>query len=140
MTNKIISSVMLTTCIAFFALANANPDNLLFLFVSANPIISLARIVLALGMVLLSFKNILHNPQVRQSVMYLGFSLIAFGALSMVITPLGSAEYNYAKLMDWMIFAEAGTLFAFSALTAPVQIKKQVSAKAKTAKLRSRAA
>jgi|SRR5665213_908696 len=139
MTNKIISSVFLTICIVFFALANANPDNLLFLFVSANPVIVISRIILASGMVLLSFKNVLSNPQIRQAAMYFGFCLIAFGALSMVITPLGSAEYNYAKLLDWMMFAEAGVIFTTCALTMPEQVKKSTS-RAKTANLRSRAA
>jgi hypothetical protein len=135
MTNKIISSVILTTCIFFFALANANPDNILFLFLSSNPLIGFSRIVLAAGMVVLSFKNVLYNPQVRQAAKYLGLGLIAFGGLSMIITPLGSAVYNYAKLLDWMIIAEAGVIFTSCAITIPQKLAKKTTSRTKSAKL-----
>lgn len=141
MTNKIISSMILTTVIVFWILGNANPDNLLFLFVSANPLVALSRIVLAIGMVVLSYKNLLFHSRLRLAAKYTGLSLIAFGTLLMAITPLGSAVYDYAKLLDWMIIAEAGIVFTSCALTLPQPTgKKLARAKSQKAKLRSRTA
>jgi hypothetical protein len=125
MTNKIISSVILTTSIVFSILAAANPNNLLFLFASSNDVISISRLILAVGMVLLSFKGLVNNKEMKLAVKYLGLVLILFGGLSMLITPLGSAIYNYVKLLDVMIIAEAGVIFTSCAITLP-----QVPAKA----------
>src|SRR5665647_200745 len=103
MVNKIISSVILVTSLAFLALSNSQPDNLLFLFVSPNKMVAVSRVLLAVGMVLLSFKGLLNSIQSRSAVKFLGLGLIAFGALAMVQTSLGSAMYNYVKLLDVMI-------------------------------------
>jgi hypothetical protein len=119
MVNKVISSVILTTSVVFLALANSQPDNLLFLFLSPNELIGISRVVLGVGMVLLSFKGLLSNARIRQAVKYGGLSLMAFGVLCMLITPLSSALYDYLKLLDIMIVAEAGVIFTSCALSIP---------------------
>ena len=119
MVNKVISGVMLTTSIVFLALANSQPDNILFLFLSSNKLIAVSRIVLAAGMVALSFKGLIEKEKTRQSVKYAGLGLILFGILSMLMTGLSSAMYDYVKLIDVMIIAEAGVIFTSCALTLP---------------------
>jgi hypothetical protein len=122
MVNKVISTIILATSVVFLALANSQPDNLLFLFVSSNKLIAASRVLLAAGMVLLSFKGLVSSPRFRQGVKYFGLSLIAFGALSMVITNLGSALYDYMKLLDVMMIAEAGVIFTSCAITLPAEL------------------
>lgn len=121
MTNKIISSVIFTTSVVFWALANANPDNLLFLFVSASPVANIARVVLGAGMMLLSFRRVLSSKQARSFVQYLGFGLVAFGAYSMLT--VGGAMYDYIKLLDVFIIAEAGIIFTTCALTTTIELR-----------------
>jgi hypothetical protein len=119
MTNKVISSTVLATTIAFLALATTQPDSILFLFLSPDQTVGLLRILLAIGMVFLSFRGFINSSRVRSAAKYSGLVLIAFGISSLMFTGLSSAIYDYAKLLDIMIIAEAGIIFTSSALTLP---------------------
>ena len=140
MVNKVISSVIFTSSLVFLALANSQPDNLLFLFLSNNKLIAVSRVILAAGMMLLSFKSLLHNKKLRQSVKFSGLSLIGFGVLSMLITSLGSALYDYIKLIDIMIIAEAGVIYTSCAITHQLVATKKAQPAKANMKLRQKAA
>lgn len=131
MTNKIISSVILTASIVFFALSSSQPDNLLFLFLSPDQSVGLSRILLAIGMVAVSFKSFLSSERLRSAAKYGGLALMAFGMSTILFTSLSSALYSYIKLLDVMIIAEAGIIYTSCALTLP---KQYVSTKMKPAK------
>lgn len=131
MTNKIISSTILSSSIVFLALASSQPDNLLFLFLSPDQSVGLSRVLLAIGMMTVSFKGFIDSERLRYAAKYFGLALIAFGMSSLLITSLGSALYSYVKLLDVMIIAEAGIIFTSCALALP---KRRVMATVKTAK------
>jgi|GEM_PF-5261310 len=140
MVNKVISSVIFTSSLVFLALANGQPDNLLFLFLSNNKLIAVSRVVLASGMMLLSFKSLLHNKKLRQGIKFTGLFLIGFGALSMLITSLSSALYNYIKLIDILIIAEAGVIYTSCAITQQLATAAKAKPAKANMKLRQKAA
>ncbi len=121
MTNKIISLFLLTVSIVFLVLSKSNPDNLLFLFVSNEPVANIARLTLASGITLISFRRIISSKSFRNFVKYLGFSLIIFGLYSMVA--IGGLMYDYVKLIDVFILAEAGIVFTTVALTTTIELQ-----------------
>ena len=68
MTNKIISLFLLAVSIVLLLLSKSNPDSLLFLFVSNEPVANIARLTLASGMTLFSFGRIITSKSFRNCV------------------------------------------------------------------------
>jgi hypothetical protein len=95
------------------------------------------RILLAAAMMLLAFRNVLFNQQVRSAVLYTGICLISFGVMAMLLTELSSALYDYVKLIDLFIITEAGIVFTTAAITSPLTSAMPRRA---TAKLRQKTA
>ncbi len=79
MTNKIISSIILVASLVFLVLSKSDSNNILFLFVSPEPAANIARLGLAFGMTLLSFRRVITSRSFRDIVKYIGFGLIGFG-------------------------------------------------------------
>jgi hypothetical protein len=87
-------------------------------------------------MVFLSFRGYIGDRRLREGSLCGGLVLTAFGLTIMLITPVTSAVYDQVKLLDAMILAQAGIVFASCALSLPdklpkVRIKK-APARAKT--------
>lgn len=119
--NKIISLFFLAVSIVLLALSNSNPNNLLFLFVSNEPVANIARLMLTSGMTLFSFRRVITSKNFRNYVKYTGFGLMIFGFYSMI--SLGGLMYDYVKLLDVFILAEAGVIFTTIALTTTVELQ-----------------
>lgn len=136
MVNKTISAVVLSASVVIAALASNQPDNILFLFISPDRFIAAARVILAIGMVFLSFRGYLSNSKLREYALVGGLLLAAFGIAALVITPFTNAVYDQIKTLDAMILAEAGTVFASCALSLPAKLPKvrvqKTRARAKT--------
>ena len=119
--NKIISLFFLAVSIVLLALSKSNPDNLLFLFVSNEPVANIARLMLTSGMTLFSFRRVITSRNFRDYVKYTGFGLMIFGFYSMI--SLGGLMYDYVKLLDVFILGEAGVIFTTIALTTTIELK-----------------
>jgi hypothetical protein len=136
MVNKTISVVILSASVVIAIIASTQPNNILFLFISSDRLMAAARVMLGLGMVFLSFRGYVSSRKLREYIMGGGLVLSAFGLAAMLITPFGSALYNHIKLLDTMILAEAGIVFANCALSLPAKLPKirvqKARAKAKT--------
>lgn len=132
-TNKIISLIMLAATVAFLALSRSDPNNLLFLFVSPEPVANVARLTLAIGMTLLSFRRIISSRSFRNCVKYAGFSLIIFGFYSMI--GIGGLINDYIKLLDVFIMAEAGIVLTTIALTTTVELRSTAMKEASKVKV-----
>jgi intracellular septation protein A len=136
MVNKTISAVILSASVVIAAIAPSQPDNILFLFISPNKFIAACRVILALGMVFLSFRGYIGNRKLRESALCGGLVLTAFGIATLLITPLTNAVYDQVKLLDAMILAQAGIVFANCALSLPAKLPKvrvqKAPARAKT--------
>ena len=122
MTNRVIAITMLGAAMGFFALGQSNPNSMLFLFAASNPLTAYLRLFLALAMVIISFNRVLINKQVRTGVMYIGLALLTFTAYSTLM--LGTKTmYDYVKLLDLFIIAEAGVMLTYYSLTTTIELQ-----------------
>jgi hypothetical protein len=132
MVNKTISAVVLSASVVIAALASSQPNNILFLFISPDKFIAATRVVIALGMVFLAFRGYLSSRKLREYALAGGLILTAFGIAALVITPLTNAVYDQVKVLDAMILAEAGIVFAGCASDLPTKLPKVRVQKART--------
>lgn len=137
-TNRIISSVILAACFPIMAILPSHPASLLFIFISGDKWVSTVRLAVALILVALSFNLIKLPRSARKPLLMTGLGLITFSLVALLATSFGSFLYDYMKILDIMITAEAGIIVCATALALP-QVGPARAARRKTAKSRAKA-
>jgi len=147
MLNKLTSTVILACSFAVMPETGKHPDSLLFLFISPNRWVSTLRLILAIGLFLISFNTLSnifsHSYKLRKNLLGSGLFMIGFGLIGTLESSLGSIFYDYLKPLDLMIILEAGIILSSLALvTTPVKssVKPKTATKKTAPKLRQRTA
>ncbi len=90
----------------------------LFLFISNNPFVAIARLVLIAALVAISFKGF-YNHLLRVGCQTLAVALTVVGIIGFTVTPLTYAVYGFLKPLDFLLALELGAAFGICALSLP---------------------
>jgi hypothetical protein len=129
-------SVATLLCVVIVAIVGIkSPNYPLFLFISSNLAVGLARISLVLLMIKVSFCQRIGSMRVCKYLGWAGIGLMSLAACSLWMTSVEGALYNFLKPMDLLLIMEAGVIFSLASLNStsatakPEQLKLSLSGK-----------
>jgi hypothetical protein len=118
MVAKFITAVLFVLAI-FIAIFSHNSNDPLYLFISGNILINIARLIIIGTLLAICLHGYIHNSKVRQALMGFGFIMLGFGLLSMANMSIESALYNYLKPLDYILISELGVTATLMSLALP---------------------
>ncbi|HET9850398.1 MAG TPA: hypothetical protein VFP35_02110 [Candidatus Saccharimonadales bacterium] len=129
-TSKVISVVLLLAQLGFFYMSLAHSHSLLFAFASLNIFVAVVRVLLAAGLVWLSFNTHRFSDKTREYFLSAGLAVIAFGLIAGLDTAMGSFLYGWVQPLDTMFLLEIGIILCAKSLPVTVFAKAKAKAKA----------
>jgi hypothetical protein len=116
MTTKLMAAVLLmfSATLLFFV---GNTSDPLFLFVSADPAVSVLRFLLVCSAIYLSVNNHCSNSRVCLALKLTGIAIIIFSFVGLFDTSFESALFSYIKPLDYLFGLSLGVFFNLLAIT-----------------------
>lgn len=127
MSNRVISIVLFVLALITFISTSTNTLDPLFLFLADNPLSGALRLAIAASLLAVTFKRPLFTSNQISTILFIGFSLIIFGATSLFSNSMGWALYNYLMPLDSLLLTEAGIIFSLTGLNATAVEKPLIS-------------
>lgn len=116
MTTKITALTMSVCAAVLYLFSWTSPNDPLFFFVSNNSFIAIARLLVAGGLIWLSYKKRFHFKGVKLLLGLTAIALIAFGAITISIPTLYNSLYGLVNPLDYLFFITGGFFLAASVL------------------------
>lgn len=115
MTHKLLSIVIVLSLIAILIVGRISPDDPLFYIISADPMVSGLRFLMAAGLLIVVFKKFFRRRAARTAVVAFGGTLALVGFSTLLLLPAGSAVYSYLLPMDQLLMVGTGAIFTSAA-------------------------
>jgi|GEM_PF-3403035 len=111
-------SLVVTVCISELTFIGAQaPNDPLFLFISNNRTVVIARLILIMLALNISFKGRFRHIASQRASALLGTSLIIFGVAASVSQTVFDKLGSYLKLFDLVFIIEIGIILSLAAIT-----------------------
>jgi hypothetical protein len=123
MTTRFINSVLFLVAL-FVTVFSHNSIDPLYLFISGNMVTNIVRLIIFGALLAINLRGYIEDDRARQALKIFGFSMLAFGMLSLWNMNIESALYGFLKPLDFMLVAEVGITAALMALTIPRKAPK----------------
>jgi hypothetical protein len=137
MVNRVVSLSVLLCVVAVLIWGTLSPSYPLFLFISPDKWLSIARLLFASFMVLASFTSVFNSSELRKITYRMGMGMIGLGAFLLLLTQVQASLFDYFKPLDLLLLVEAGVILSSTSLAPASDTKKparQLSLSLKTAK------
>jgi hypothetical protein len=116
MVNRVVSLSVLLCVVVVLIWGVFSPDNPLFLFISSNKWLSIARLIIVGSAVFVSLSDFMSNRKFNRIAYLFGMSLIALGGSILFFTQIQNIILDYLKPLDLLLLVEAGVILASASL------------------------
>lgn len=108
---------MLVCAAALYMLGLQSPNDPLLLFISGNPLFSSLRLILAISLLIISFKSRFKHKISGQASLYVGIALAISSIIGLAYVPAEYSLYTYVKPLDYFMILQIGLTYSLIGLT-----------------------
>lgn len=117
MIGKVSGIVMFVCSAAIYVLALQSPDDPLLLFVSGNPLVSSLRLILAISLIVISFKTKFRYKETPKIILAFGAPLAILSVFSLFDSTVEYSLYSFIKPLDYVMLLQMGLTYSLIGLT-----------------------